>query len=235
VPVGTLDTAGATVCGPASQTGKTALDVLNEVADATLGPVFADKNGAISSVAGYTIAGKLTPDLSIDANYAAEDTATQVDMAQVVNKGTGKAAFSANVAIFLNAASILIHGAYPNDYSWNVSTDAQAVDRLTWAINNYANPDARLPTLVLDLMTLDTATVATALALDLGSFLRVTGLPSQTPGGSSIDLIVQSVTETVTKTDWTLAVTCTKRIRYSGWILGDATYGVLGSTTRLYV
>jgi hypothetical protein len=233
IAVGSLDSAGGTICGPAAQLGKSALDVFNEVAAATQGVVYADKNGAISSRNGYTVTGAVTPDATLDANWFDPGTQVEADMFGTVNSATGQATSSENQHTYLSAASITSHGTYPASYTWNVSTDLQALDRTTWKVNTYAVPASRIPSLTLDMLTL--TSTAAALTLDLGRFLRVTGLPSQTPTGTTADLIVQGITETVSSTGWALTLTCTRRTLFQAWVLDDTTYSVLGTTTKLYI
>jgi len=231
---GTLDTAGATTMGPAVQGGRTVLDIIDECAQVTQGTAYLDGSGALTSRNGYTMTTDLTPDASLDATWLGEDTVVEVDMSSVVNYATGKAAGSDNVWTTQDGFSRGIHGVYRTDYEWNVATDAQAVDRTNWLVNTYGGSQPRFPTLTVDLLTLSGATLTNVLTLDVGKFLHVTGLPSQTPGGSIVDLIVLGITETVTTTQWTLTLNCARKDLTFAWVLGDAVRGVLGATTKVY-
>jgi hypothetical protein len=234
VATGTTDTNGATVHGPAQQAGKSLADVLNETALAALGIVYVDALGAVSSLNGYSMVGSATPTLSLDANWAAEDTRIEDDLARLLNSVTGQATGSPNVIPARNQASIDTHGRYTQDFSWNVSTDDQAFQLTWWEVNNYANPGPRAPALKIDLLTLDSTNLAIALTLGLGSYLRVTTMPSQTPSGTTLDLVIEGVTETLSDSEWSLSLTCIGRDAFGAWILGDSVWGVLDSTTKLF-
>lgn len=239
VPAGSLDAAGDTILGATDQGGRSPLAVLQDVEAADLGDLFGNAAGAVAYVAGVTRSSGVTPAGTFDASWLDQATQVIVDMFGVVNRATGTGS-SGNVYGPVNdAASRLAHGDYPQDFQWNVSTDAQVVDRTNWMVGNYRNPVPRVAQLVLDLLTMDPVTVEAALALDLTSYIRVTGMPVQTPGGTQLDLIVEGITETIqaTLTDaaWTLTLTASAKALSAAWVLGDATYGVLDSTTKLYV
>jgi hypothetical protein len=232
VPVGTLDTAGNTTLGLANQNGRNALDILNETADASLGFVMLNGNGQVINATGYTVVGDITADSILDAVYASTDTAVEADMAFVINEATGGNTTTENTYTARNAFSIGVHGLYHQDFTWNVSTDAQATDRTNWVVNVNAGPSTRFPSLTFDVLTMDAGPTAQAAALDISAFLHVTGLPSQVSGIA--DLIVQGITWTLSADSYDIEVNCTKHVNYAAWILGDAVWGVLGSTTKLY-
>jgi hypothetical protein len=233
--IGTLDSAGDTVLGLAAQDGKSVLDAISDATQADLGQAFVDKNGALSTISGTTTAGASAPGATIDANLFDEGTQVVVDMQNVVNDATGKSTATQNPVTATDAASVTAHGLYHQDYEWNVSTDDQATDRTNWMVASYSEPTPRVGTLTLDLLTAASGVVSAALALDLGSWLSVTGLPSQTPGGTTAGVIVQGITETISLTEWTLTMNVSSHDVVGAWILGDAVFGVLDSTTKLYV
>lgn len=235
---GVLDTSDEITCGPAAQAGKGLLDVVGEVEDATQGVVWVDPSGDLTSVNGITIAGDVTPALTLDANYAASDTAVQNDLAQVVNDATGKTTSGENIITARNLTSITEHGRYTQDYQFNVESDDLAFQLTWWKVNAYGEPHPRMPTLTIDLLTLnavDPSKVADALAVTIGSYIQITGLPEQSPVGATADLIVQGYTEFQSSTAWTLQVNTTVREIQSAWVLDDTTWGVLDDTTKLYV
>lgn len=239
VPTGTLDTGGTTVLGPANQGGRDALDVVNETADATLGFVMVTGDGSISSMNGSTLTAGPFLLASMDAAYADPGTSVEADLSFLVNDATGGSTSSENTHNARNAASIgnglTGHGVYHKDFTWNVSTDDQAEDRTNWMVANYAEPVIRVSSLTFDALTGGALNDFNLGLLDVGTagYLRVTGFPNQIT--TTQDLIVQGITWTLTDTAYTVTVNCTQRSLYTAWILGDATYGVLGSTTKLYV
>lgn len=239
IPLGTIDAAGDTILGEAGQGGRSVLDVLAEIAAADLGDAFADANGAVSYVAGASLVAVLTPAI-IGSQWLDETTEVIVDMFGVVNKATGQSSSGGNAfGPIVDEASVDAHGDYPQSYAWNVNTDAQVLDRTSWIVATYSEPTPRVGQLVLDLLTMDATTLTAALTLDLAAYLRVTGMPAQTPGGTQLDLIVESITETIaaTLTDsvWTLTLNLSAKALRTAWLLDDTTYSVLDSTTKLYI
>lgn len=231
-----IDTAGTTILGASMQNGRNAADMLQETADADLGIYWADAAGGISFTSGYTLAGSVTPAVTLDALWA-DETATvlNTDMQAVVNYTVGTTPATGNQSIAQNAASQAAHGLYRTDFEWNVSTDAQVQARANWKVALYSNPSTRISGLALDLLSMDPVSQTAALLLKPGAWLRLTNLPVQAPGGTTLDLVVQEVVESIDDSSWVLTLNCTNRVLVSGWVLGDPTYSVLGSTTRLYV
>lgn len=138
----------------------------------------------------------------------------------------------------VNATSVGKYEEWSTDESASlIPTDELLLNKLTWVTTMYGEPLARLASFTLDLLTLPQATVQAALALELGDHIRITGFPSQAPS-SSIDLILEGFTETASQTEsqtvWKITFNTAPAQLFYAWILGDATYGVLGSTTRLY-
>jgi hypothetical protein len=228
-----VDSAGGTVCGPANQGGRSALDVINEVADATQGFVYLDGAGRIGSVNGYTVAAAVTPAVTLDALYADQGTVVEADMAFVINEVNGGSTASENTSTARQLSSINTHGLHHQDFTWNVSSDSQATDRTNWIVNTYASPAARFPSLTLDVLTMGSSDTTAALLLDVSKFLRLTGLPTQA-GTTTFDLIVQGITWNLSAEAFTIDLNCAQHNLYEAWILGDAVHGVLGATTKLY-
>lgn len=239
VATGTVDTTGGTTMGKSSHAGRSAMDVLNDVATATFGVVYADGNGDITFTDGQTIVGALTPDASLDAAVVTPQTEFVVDMAGVVNYSVGSSPDSATTTVVSDATSIVTnnHGVYRTDYEWNVDTSDQAAGRTHWVVGSHAEPAPRVGSLVINMLQCSVTDQAAVLALEPGSWLQVTGLPAQTPGGTTADFVVEGWSETCSDTSWTVTVNAANRTvaAPTPWILGDSTYGVLGSTTKLFI
>lgn len=235
VPVGTLDTTGNTVMGAASQGGRNALDVLNETADATLGIVYMNGSGQVVNVTGYTFSSSSMVSSTLDALWAAEDTSVEVDLEGTINQVTGGRPQSENTFTYQNKPYIGVHGVYPEDFTWNVNTDAQVVDRTTWIAQVYARESPRFPTLSVDVLSMGATDRTAALTLDVGTFLHMPNLPSQTPNGAIADIIVNGITEAISLSDWTISINGPgATVRHFAWVLEDGFWGKLDNTTRLF-
>jgi hypothetical protein len=136
------------------------------------------------------------------------------------------------VQIPTGAASEVTHGRYPQSYTWLVTNDVQAITRAASVQYQHAEPVPRYPNLVIDLLTAPKSVQQAVLNLELDAHIRLTSLPSQAPGGSTVDLVVDGWTETQTETSWTWAANATKW--QAGFILDDPTYGVIAATSSPY-
>lgn len=136
--------------------------------------------------------------------------------------------------VALNQASIDQYEQYPAEVARALyTTDDQVRDLINWRVTVYGTPAPRMSSVRLDLRTLPQATQQAALNLELGDRVTISGLPSQSPFATA-DLIVEGWHEEVSDQAWTLTLNTVPASVYRAWTLGDATYGVLGSTTRLH-
>ena len=133
-----------------------------------------------------------------------------------------------------NSASIAKYDEYPNDLGTVlVLTDAEVLDAITWRVSNYGEVNPRLSSVTLDLTTLPTATQQAALNLRQGDRITISGLPAQSPVATA-DVLVEGLSESIRSGSWRLTFNTIPAATYRVWVLGDATYGVLDSTTRLH-
>jgi hypothetical protein len=108
------------------------------------------------------------------------------------------------------------------------------LDRGSWTVTTHAAPAPRVASLVVDLLGLDATTQADLLAAELDTWIRVTGLPSQTPGGTTADLVVQGFTEALMKDSWSISFNVVSKALTDCLVLDDPTRGILDAN-RLYV
>lgn len=236
LPTGTIDTSFTSIDRTnASVTGKSAAEAIKEDVDAEMGLAFIDGSGNLTLHGRNRPALKTTPDLTVPVSALSEDTAVIVDMQGVINYLEVTTTQTGAVQVVSNGTSEASHGRYPSSETYLVTTDAEALDRANWIVGNHAEPLPRVGTLKIDLLTMTAAQQQAALAIEPNTWVRITGLPAQTPGGTTADLMVQGWSETLTATEWSLTLNVVARSMFQAWILGDATFGVLDSTTRLYV
>lgn len=239
--LGTLDASLTNLAAVAA--GASTADALRDVADAEFGLIFIDGTGNLIFHNRSRVVTKTTPDVTIDANFLDEGTQFVVDMQGVLNyfetqaSGTQATQVVENVVSENGDATRRAHGRYPGSKTYVVQTDAEALDRANWIVATHAQPAARVGSLVVDLLTMTAAQQAAMLAVEPDTWLRVTGLPGQTPGSTTADFIIQGWSETLTALEWTLTLNATNKaaIYPTAWVLGDSVLGVLDSTTRLYV
>lgn len=237
LPVGTLDTSLTNVSFK-DFSGTSAAEAIRAVADAEFGLAFIDGSGNLTFHNRNRVPLKTAPDVTLDANYLDEGTTFTTDMQGILNYYEVTALGSGNGAQVVRAtASETSHGRYPGSTSYLVQTDAEALDRGNWIVATHKEPGPRAGALVLDLLTMTAAQQAQMLAIEPNHWFQVTGLPSQTPGGTTANFIVQGWTEALSKDAWTLTLNVVDKATLypSAWLLDSATNSVLDSTTRLYL
>lgn len=169
--------------------------------------------------------------VSEDVNH--DDLAITVDKQFLQNTITGTRRDGATQKV-VNDASVTKYGEYPASLDLLVATDAEALDRIAWQVGRYAEPRPRLSSVTVDLLTQpDAAKVRALLLVELGDRITIAGLPSQSPI-SAPDLIVEGISESQSIDTWQLTFNTTAADLVRAWVLGNATYGRLGSTTRLH-
>lgn len=242
VPVGTLDASGTNV-PHWDITGSSVADAIRDTAAAEFGIAFIDGAGSLTFHNRTRAVAKVAPDVTVTAIDCDEGTKFDVDLQGIVNYfevtagGTGRTQVVRDSRSEEGDGTVTYpgHGRYPESRTYQVATDAEAVDRANWIVGTRSEPVPRVGSLRLDVLSMSAAQQAAMLAIEPNTWIRVTGLPSQTPGGATADLIVQGIEESVSDTAWSLTLNVVARSLFQGWILGDSTYGVLDSTTRLYV
>jgi hypothetical protein len=235
ITVGTLDTPLTNVAFIPIET-RSAWDCIQEVADAGVGVTYIDGTGSLVFHNRNRVPAKTTPDLTLAATYVVPDAQPTQDDQRILNYIEATAVGTSAAQVVNSSTSETSHGRYSDSKSYLVSTDAEALDRANWIIGNFAEPSTRFGTLTINLYKMDAATASSVIAaIDIDCWLQITGMPSQTPGGTTVDLVVESIAEQVTGSSWTLTCNVVAQSLFDVWILGDATAGVLGTTTRLYV
>jgi hypothetical protein len=235
LPIGTLD-ASLTNVAFTDITGKSTSEAMRQVADAEVGLLFVDGSGNLTFHNRNRPAVKTAPDITIAADALVDETQFQVDTQGVINYFAATAEGTKVTQVVRDSASETSHGRYPGSATYLVQTDLETLDRANWLVSTHAEPAPRVGSLPIDLLSLDAATQSALLGAEPNTWIRVTGLPPQTPGGTTADLMAQGFSELLTKDSWSITFNVVNRALFGPvWILGDSTYSVLGSTTRLYI
>lgn len=186
--------------------GVFALDAMRAVALAEGGLLFISGDGKL------TMQNKVHRVLKATGTPGLTITADQIDPTSLVitgdknylyNTGTGSRTNGAQQRL-VNTTSVGKYEEY--DIGRDVAllpTDDMVLNQLQWITTMYGEPLARISALTLDLMTLPTATVQAALALELGDLIRLSSLPTQAPAAST-DLLVEGFKESQTQNAWSI-------------------------------
>lgn len=127
-------------------------------------------------------------------------------------------------------SSILAYGPYPQTLDILKMSDNSVLDAANWLVSRYANPGPELREVAIEAYTM--ANYAAILDAEISSYFTVNSLPSQAPV-SSLRSTVEGYTETIKERSHVIQFHVSASVTDSVWVLGDSTYSVLDSTTRL--
>lgn len=244
IPLGSIDSSLTNV--PFAEiAGTNAWPAIEEVVAAEMGVAYVDENGSIEFHNRNKVPAKTSPDLTLVAyQYVAPDVQPVDDDQQILNYVETQSSVTGVTQVVRNTLSELGngtatnpgHGRYSDSKTYLVSTDAEALDRANWIVANFAEPTTRYGTLTINLFAMSPAQAAAVLtALDLDMWLRVIGMATQNTTGTTANVVVQGFTEQADDSSWSVTCNVVLRSLFNAWLLGDSTYGVLDSTTELYI
>jgi hypothetical protein len=161
-------------------------------------------------------------DLEPGSNYA-DDDQKMVNSVEASRPGGATQKVTA-------PASVLAFGEYPQQLDVIKTSDNSVLDAAYWLVSRYANPMPEMREAVIEAYTM--STYLDILDADISSYFTVTSMPSQAPS-SSVRATVEGYTETLKDKSHVIQFHTSASATDSVWVLDDATYAVLGSTTRL--
>lgn len=171
--------------------------------------------------------------LTLSATDAEEGLRWTDDDQFLANEVTGGRPGGATVRL-VDAASRTEYGRYPLPLpNLLKTTDAGVAAAVSWQLQRYADPLPRLPAVPLEAFSLGVTVYRQLLALDISSVFTITDLPGQSPGTGTENVIVEGYTEKISHNDHRINFYTSPASLDHAWILGNATYSVLGSTTIL--
>lgn len=128
-------------------------------------------------------------------------------------------------------ASILAFGVYePSALTILKTSDNSVLDAAYWMVSRYANPAVELREVPIEAYTMPN--YVDILDAEISSFFSVFSMPSQAPSSTS-RVTVEGYTETIKEKSHLIQFHTSASVTDSVWVLGDPTYSVLDSTTRL--
>lgn len=223
---------GSSTLGKQNVGGKTVLDALDDVATSEVSPVYVTGAGVPTLAARSARYGAAVA-MTFTAKDVGADVAFILNDEGLINDAKGTRPGGAEQRI-TNTASIASYGARTSSEAYLVNTDAQLVNILQWLTNVYAEPAPRTAQLKVDGWTKQaTVDLDDLLALEVGSRVQVTGLPSTAPA-TTLDLMVEGLTDTFNTTGWQRNLnTSAASAVVNVWVLDSATQSQLDSTTIL--
>jgi len=197
-----LETGSVTSVAHQDTTGLSPIAAMQAVAATERGLVFINGSGQLVFHARSHRDGTWGP--LFDANALDEDVTFTTDTQALINKATvSRPAGTAQT--FLDSASIAAYDEYATDAELLFTNDTDAYDAAAWLVNTHGTPAPRISTVTLDLLTQTAAITQQLQALELGSLIGITGLPSQAPSGG-LSLFVEGWSESISVDAWEMVL-----------------------------
>lgn len=219
-----------------SYNGRAVLGVLEEISDTEQGLTWCDTAGAVhvdsrdtrtlagqtpTFVFGENTAGGELPYLELEYDFDPTYVYSEADLTT----------YSGTLYKTINAASQTNYGQRILSATIQAATDYQVQQAGIFFTTRYATPKLRISKLILDPAANPQLWTA-VLSMEVGT--RVT-VKRRTSAGVTVsaDFFVEQIAHTATteKSEWTVQLQLSPVFLPTVWILGDSTYGVLGSTT----
>lgn len=222
-------TAGTVSMAPLTDVnGSDYLTLLQTVADTEAGLLFTQRTGEVRLRPRRDMQDQATK-WTIAAGHYLTDLQPLLDDFEIVNDAIGDRP-GGNQQHLTNATSVGDNGTYSVSKTLQTTDDNEVLAWAQWSISS-PTFGPRFPQVSVDLMT-HQSEIVTWLAVELGDRITLSGLPSGSAPATTVDLLLQGYTETLSKDTYTVQMNCSP-LPPNVWKLGDATLGVLGSTTTL--
>lgn len=211
-------------------TDKTALQVMREVETAEGGVLFDAGDGTLTCHDRSHRYGAVSA-FTVTASKVVTPLAPVLDAQLMVNdmSATGSTGITAR---FIDAASIADYDYYRQTLDLATYNADEPLLHASWRVGRYSTPTVRVPSVEIHLNKTDAALTAAILAAEVGTKFTLSGLPANAPA-TSMDLFVEGIEEFIDAAEHLIILRTSAASVFDVWILGDATYGVLNSTTRL--
>lgn len=135
-------------------------------------------------------------------------------------------------AVATDAASVLTYFERTFDREINVATDAEAADAAAWFLSQMKDAHVRVEAITLKPSS-NPALWPVALGIAIGDRVTVKRRAISGSLTMSLDFFVEKISHAHSKGEWTTTLELSPAANRTPWILQDATYGLLGSTTIL--
>lgn len=230
IPAGEIAAdAGTNPVNVVDTTGVAALDAMRTVEETEGGVLFDGRDNTLTfhgRARRYNAATAFTLDAALQELEAG--MAPKLDRSALVNDVTGTAS-DGTTARAINQASIDDYGYARESIEIASSYDA-AYQAAAWRVGIYGEPQARIPSLGVDLLPLSQVRQDSLFAIDVSSRVALGNLPAQAPA-TSLSFFVEGYTETISNVAYDFDFNISPTTGYDVFTLDDATKGVLDNTT----
>lgn len=242
-------------------TGNTPLSNMQVYEQAERGLLFVNSSGQLIFHTRDWRMGYGAPDVALQASiYNADLGYEMIDTYLLNEAATNTSVFSTGVD-WQNSSSYQNYGPYSNGtqtspvtlplITWSRGysvlglsqygywTNPNLDDNSAWQINTRNTPRLVCGQLTIDMLTFETAdaggyTTTSIMNLDIDNMVTLAGLPASFPDqAGALDYFIEGVNETVGCDTHTITFYTSPASVQRAWKMGDSTYGILGSTTRI--
>ncbi|MFC8365588.1 carbohydrate binding domain-containing protein [Streptomyces griseorubiginosus] len=212
--------------------GRSGLEHLREVERTESGKIYASRSSPTVILQGRSVRYNPTSALSIVyADYEPDDFTLAYDTQKVANVLTLTRPGGATQRM-VQAVSRAARGPMGRGVDTLCTTDLVVTDLGNWLLQRYAQPQLELRGIRIEAYTMGLGTYRALMAVDISSVMTVTSMPSQAPA-SSMSATVEGWREDISEAQHFFQFLTSKTFTDTVWVLDDAAYSVLGSTTRL--
>ncbi len=223
---------GAVTVGHRDTSGASPVGVMQDLAVTEGGALLVDRSGRVQ----FDWRRHRTLQSSVLTVIGSDDNAvvSNADLRDVVNDVSVERSGGATVRK-VDASSVQQFRRRRISVTTAADTDAQAIATAEYLLSRFAYPRPEIQSVSVDVHTLPSAQHAATLAADFGDKITISSLPTASLPFGTYVAYIEGYTETLGPGTWT-TIYFLSSITASGtdtrpWILGDATYSVLGSTT----
>lgn len=218
--------------------GRVMLDVLQEIQESERGLIYADKGGSVvfedrsSRYANQTplwVFGE-NPAGASPTEYPYTGYVPDKDPTYTFSDANLSRPANSNFAPMINSATRTKYGQRVLTQTVQCNTDFDLTQAGIYYLQRYANASTRISVLVLD-PSANPALWPVVLSLEISQLVKVTRRNAgvTVSGNYYVEHIANQVDAETGK--WTVTLQLSPQFVSSAWLLGDATYGVLGTTT----
>ena len=218
-----------TAMGPQPQAGRSAVEVLDEMAAATGGVAYDQRDGTLY-IQGRGHRYNATPVVTLDATLqdVGSDLAPVLDDRYLINRVEVTSLNSDLPTVYQDDSSQAEYGLYVASRTV-ISADPRDAESLAWnELYRHAVPRLRVSAITVDVTNVAPTKQAALMAADIGSRIAVENLPDQAPT-DPLYLFVEGYAETISYSGHSLTFNTTPGDLDTAFTLDDATLGVLDS------
>lgn len=216
-----------------AELGRSALEHMREIERTESGKLLTNRSTGIPLVFQSRDL-RYNPVAALSLEYADLETGGvkyAYDDQKMVNSVTASRPGGATQRV-ISQDSIDAYGEKQQDLQLLKNTDNNAADAANWLVSRYADPPPEVRQIPVEAYSMPVATYRALLDADVSTVIGLTGLPDQAPA-STATAIVEGYTERIGLWQHHLDFHTSRADTDNVWVLDDATYSVLDSTTRL--